>query len=96
MPRRGLVGKKAVVRVGLYRHADGGGGGGKAASQWRGDEGVGGVVRATAAGGDEVGRRRELALVSGLRLCQGARASPVRRSIAISVSSCRALACHLR
>ena len=47
-------------------------------------------------GGDEVGRRRELALVSGLRLCQGARASPVRRSIAISVSSCRALACHLR
>jgi len=47
------VGKKAVVRVGLYRHADGGGGGGggKAASQWRGDEGVGGVVRATAAGG---------------------------------------------
>ena len=88
------MGKKAVVRVGLYRHADGGGGGGgggKAASQ-----GVGGVVRATAAGGDEVGRRRELALVSGLRLCQGARASPVRRSIAISVSSCRALACHLR
>jgi len=44
------VGKKAVVRVGLYRHADGGGGGGgggKAASQ-----GVGGVVRATAARGE--------------------------------------------
>ena len=47
------MGKTAVVRVGLYRHADGGGGGGgKAASQWRGDEGVGGVVRATAARGE--------------------------------------------
>jgi len=41
-------------------------------------------------GGDEVGRRRELALVSGLRLCQGARASPVRRSIAICVVVSRA------